>query len=149
MPAPDTEALPSHDVVVVGAGPVGAALALALADADLDVAVLDARPPGDSLRGDIPTGVAWLARLPAGLEGQDGGRRSLPAAPHFLPRLQHQREQGRRVGREPQAPLGSRELHLQGAPVRRHHRAHAQGGVLSVGQAVTGLPGLHEGEGAG
>ena len=33
-----------HDVIVVGAGPVGASLALSLAGADLDIVVLDARP---------------------------------------------------------------------------------------------------------
>jgi 2-polyprenyl-6-methoxyphenol hydroxylase-like FAD-dependent oxidoreductase len=31
-----------HDVIIVGAGPVGGALALAIADADLDVVALDA-----------------------------------------------------------------------------------------------------------
>jgi 2-octaprenyl-6-methoxyphenol hydroxylase len=58
-------AVPSscHDVVVVGAGPVGAALALALADADLDVVVLDARPAGESLRGDRSLALSHGARL--------------------------------------------------------------------------------------
>jgi 2-octaprenyl-6-methoxyphenol hydroxylase len=58
-----TAALPCHDVVVVGAGPVGAALALALADADLDVVVQDARPPGESLRGDRSLALSHGARL--------------------------------------------------------------------------------------
>ena len=35
--------MPVHDVLIVGAGPVGLALALALKDADLDIALVDAR----------------------------------------------------------------------------------------------------------
>src|SRR5262249_45234248 len=52
-----------HDVVIVGAGPVGAALALALADGDLDVVVLDARAPGETLRGDRSLALSHGARL--------------------------------------------------------------------------------------
>ena len=63
MVASATGSSPCHDVVVVGAGPVGAALALALADADLDVVVLDARPPGESLRGDRSLALSHGARL--------------------------------------------------------------------------------------
>jgi 2-octaprenyl-6-methoxyphenol hydroxylase len=51
------------DVVIVGAGPVGATLALALADADLDVVVLDARAPGETLRGDRSLALSHGARL--------------------------------------------------------------------------------------
>lgn len=52
-----------HDVVIVGAGPVGATLALALADADLDVVALDARPQGAALRGDRTLALSHGARL--------------------------------------------------------------------------------------
>src|SRR5262252_5925321 len=51
------------DVVIVGAGPVGATLALALADGDLDVVVLDARAPGETLRGDRSLALSHGARL--------------------------------------------------------------------------------------
>jgi 2-octaprenyl-6-methoxyphenol hydroxylase len=52
-----------HDVVIVGAGPVGATLALALSDSDLDVVVLDARAKGKSLRGDRSLALSHGARL--------------------------------------------------------------------------------------
>ncbi len=52
-----------HDVVIVGAGPVGGALALALADADLDVVALDARARGATLRGDRSLALSHGARL--------------------------------------------------------------------------------------
>ncbi|HET7098076.1 MAG TPA: FAD-dependent monooxygenase [Casimicrobiaceae bacterium] len=51
------------DVVIVGAGPVGATLALALADGDLEVVVLDARAPGETLRGDRSLALSHGARL--------------------------------------------------------------------------------------
>ena len=51
------------DVVIVGAGPVGATLALALADGDLDVLVLDARAAGETLRGDRSLALSHGARL--------------------------------------------------------------------------------------
>jgi 2-octaprenyl-6-methoxyphenol hydroxylase len=51
------------DVVIVGAGPVGATLALALADGDLDVQVLDARATGETLRGDRSLALSHGARL--------------------------------------------------------------------------------------
>ena len=51
------------DVVIVGAGPVGATLALALADADLDVVVLDARAAGETPRGDRSLALSHGARL--------------------------------------------------------------------------------------
>ncbi len=52
-----------HDVVIVGAGPVGGALALALAEADLDVVSLDARAAGTTLRGDRSLALSHGARL--------------------------------------------------------------------------------------
>lgn len=52
-----------HDVVIVGAGPVGGALALGLADADLDVVALDARSAGETLRGDRSLALSHGARL--------------------------------------------------------------------------------------
>jgi len=52
-----------HDLIVVGAGPVGATLALALADADLDIEVLDARPAGEPARGDRSLALSHGARL--------------------------------------------------------------------------------------
>jgi len=51
------------DVVVVGAGPVGATLALALADGDLDVLVLDARAADEPLRADRSLALSHGARL--------------------------------------------------------------------------------------
>jgi 2-octaprenyl-6-methoxyphenol hydroxylase len=52
-----------HDLIVVGAGPVGATLALALADADLDILALDARPAGAPARGDRSLALSHGARL--------------------------------------------------------------------------------------
>ena len=52
-----------HDVVIVGAGPVGATLALALRDADLDIVVLDTRARGGTLRGDRSLALSHGARL--------------------------------------------------------------------------------------
>lgn len=52
-----------HDVVIVGAGPVGGALALAIADADLDVVALDARAKDAVPRGDRSLALSHGARL--------------------------------------------------------------------------------------
>jgi 2-octaprenyl-6-methoxyphenol hydroxylase len=52
-----------HDVVIVGAGPVGGALALAIADAGLDVVALDARAAGAAPRGDRSLALSHGARL--------------------------------------------------------------------------------------
>lgn len=52
-----------HDVVIVGAGPVGGILALAIADADLDVVALDARSRGATLRRDRSLALSHGARL--------------------------------------------------------------------------------------
>ncbi len=52
-----------HDLIIVGAGPIGATLALALADADLDVVALDARPAGQTLRGERSLAISHGARL--------------------------------------------------------------------------------------
>ena len=67
-----------HDVVIVGAGPVGATLALALRDADLDVVVLDARARGQSLRGDRSLALSHGARL---ILERQGVWQELAAAP--------------------------------------------------------------------
>jgi len=52
-----------HDLVIVGAGPVGSALALALAQGDLDVVVVDARRFGETMRGDRSLALSHGARL--------------------------------------------------------------------------------------
>jgi len=52
-----------HDLVIVGAGPVGATLALALFDSDLDVVALDARPAGSIARSDRSLALSQGTRL--------------------------------------------------------------------------------------
>jgi 2-octaprenyl-6-methoxyphenol hydroxylase len=52
-----------HDVVVVGAGPVGATLALALAPGEVDVVALDARPARTIARGDRSLALSHGSRL--------------------------------------------------------------------------------------
>jgi len=52
-----------HDVVIVGAGPVGGAAALALADSELDVVTLDARAEGASGRSDRSLALSHGSRL--------------------------------------------------------------------------------------
>ena len=52
-----------RDLVIVGAGPVGATLALALRDADLDVVVLDSRQAGTPSRSDRSLALSHGARL--------------------------------------------------------------------------------------
>src|SRR5215468_6408680 len=52
-----------HDVVIVGAGPVGGAAALALADSELDVVALDARPEGSTGRSDRSLALSHGSRL--------------------------------------------------------------------------------------
>jgi len=52
-----------HDLVIVGAGPVGATLALALSDSDLDVVTLDARPAGSISRSDRSLALSHGATL--------------------------------------------------------------------------------------
>ncbi|MGE5738862.1 MAG: FAD-dependent monooxygenase [Betaproteobacteria bacterium] len=59
----DATASVTQDVVIVGAGPVGAALALALRDADLDLVVVDARVQGQTPRGDRSLALSHGARL--------------------------------------------------------------------------------------
>lgn len=52
-----------HDVVIIGAGPVGATLALAIAGQGLDVVAVDARAPGEKPRGDRSLALSHGARL--------------------------------------------------------------------------------------
>jgi 2-octaprenyl-6-methoxyphenol hydroxylase len=52
-----------HDLVIVGAGPVGATAALALADSELDAVVLDGRAPGAIARGDRSLALSHGSRL--------------------------------------------------------------------------------------
>jgi len=52
-----------NDVVIVGAGPVGATLALALAGGDLDVVSLDARARDTLASGDRSLALSHGARL--------------------------------------------------------------------------------------
>src|SRR5436853_43022 len=52
-----------HDLIIVGAGPVGATLALALFDSDLDVVALDARPAGIIARSDRSLALSHGTRL--------------------------------------------------------------------------------------
>jgi 2-octaprenyl-6-methoxyphenol hydroxylase len=52
-----------HDLVIVGAGPVGATLALALSESDIDVVTLDARPAGTIARSDRSLALSHGARL--------------------------------------------------------------------------------------
>jgi 2-octaprenyl-6-methoxyphenol hydroxylase len=52
-----------RDVVIVGAGPVGAALTLALSESDLDVVTLDARATGSPARRDRSLALSHGARL--------------------------------------------------------------------------------------
>jgi 2-octaprenyl-6-methoxyphenol hydroxylase len=53
----------TRDLVIVGAGPVGATLALALAGEGLDVVALDARAQGATLRGDRSLALSHGARM--------------------------------------------------------------------------------------
>lgn len=52
-----------HDVIVVGAGPVGSTLALALAGGSCGVVVLDARAAGEAPRGERSLALSHGARL--------------------------------------------------------------------------------------
>jgi 2-octaprenyl-6-methoxyphenol hydroxylase len=52
-----------HDVVIVGAGPVGATLALALATGEVDIVALDARPARTIARGDRSLALSHGSRL--------------------------------------------------------------------------------------
>src|SRR5688572_288967 len=52
-----------HDIVVIGAGPVGATLALAIAGHGLDVVALDIRAAGEKPRGDRTLALSHGSRL--------------------------------------------------------------------------------------
>jgi 2-octaprenyl-6-methoxyphenol hydroxylase len=52
-----------HDIVIVGAGPVGGAAALALAESELDVVALDARAEGATGRSDRSLALSHGSRL--------------------------------------------------------------------------------------
>lgn len=52
-----------HDLIITGAGPVGATLALTLAEGDLDLVALDARAAGTLGRGDRSLALSHGARL--------------------------------------------------------------------------------------
>jgi 2-octaprenyl-6-methoxyphenol hydroxylase len=52
-----------HDVIIVGAGPVGATLGLALAEGGVDAVALDARPAGEIARGDRSLALSHGSRL--------------------------------------------------------------------------------------
>jgi 2-octaprenyl-6-methoxyphenol hydroxylase len=54
---------PRHDVIIAGAGPVGAAFAIALGGSGLDVAVLEARPDAAATDDDRTLAVSYGARL--------------------------------------------------------------------------------------
>jgi 2-octaprenyl-6-methoxyphenol hydroxylase len=69
-----------HDLVIVGAGPVGATLALAVSDADLDVVVLDARAKGETPRGDRTLALSHGSRLILERLGAWGGFAAKPGA---------------------------------------------------------------------
>jgi 2-octaprenyl-6-methoxyphenol hydroxylase len=58
MPVAET-----HDIVIVGGGPVGAALAIALSDSGLDVLVLEARPGGESKDDGRTLAMSYGSRL--------------------------------------------------------------------------------------
>ena len=65
-----------HDVVIVGAGTVGATIALSIAGNDLDVVAIEGRTPGVTMRQDngeqvecVAVEVADLDQLPPGMIG--------------------------------------------------------------------------------
>jgi len=69
-----------HDLVIVGAGPVGATLALAVTDADLDTVVLDARAAGETPRGDRTLALSHGARLIFERQGVWSALAAIPGA---------------------------------------------------------------------
>ncbi len=76
-----------HDVVIVGAGPVGSVLALALAADDLDVVVLDERAFGHTLRGDRSLALSHGARLILERLGVWGALSAVPGAATPITRI--------------------------------------------------------------
>jgi 2-octaprenyl-6-methoxyphenol hydroxylase len=76
-----------HDLIVVGAGPVGSTLALALADSDLDVVVLDARGAGETRRADRSLALSHGARLILERLGVWGALAAAPGAATPIQRI--------------------------------------------------------------
>jgi 2-octaprenyl-6-methoxyphenol hydroxylase len=70
-----------HDVVVIGAGPVGATLALALAGGELDIVALDARRTGTIARADRSLALSHGTRL---IYERLGVWSDVAAAPHAV-----------------------------------------------------------------
>lgn len=52
-----------HDIVIIGGGPVGAALALALRDSGLDICLLESRPAGQPSRDTRALALSYGSRL--------------------------------------------------------------------------------------
>ena len=76
-----------HDVVIVGAGPVGSTLALALAAGAADVVVLDERAFGQTLRGDRSLALSHGARLILERLGAWSGLSIVPGAATPITRI--------------------------------------------------------------
>lgn len=99
--------LPTHDLLIVGAGPVGLALALALRDSGLDIILVDARSPAAVGADPRDLALAHGSRLTLEMLGQWSrlastpiehihisqqggfGRTRIDAAEHALPALGH------------------------------------------------------------
>jgi 2-octaprenyl-6-methoxyphenol hydroxylase len=76
-----------HDVIVIGAGPVGSTLALAISGSGLDVVVLDARGEGETLRGDRSLALSHGARLILERLGVWGSLAAMPDAATPITRI--------------------------------------------------------------
>ena len=112
-----------HDVVVVGAGPVGSTLALALADGDLDVVVLDARAAGETPRGDRSLALSHGARLILERLGVWGALAATPGAVTPITRIDISQ-----AGRLRQTQLDGGRARPAGARLRRQ-LSRAAGGA--------------------
>ena len=126
---------------IVGAGPVGATLALALADADLDVVALDARAPGETLRGDRSLALSHGARLifeRLGVWARARGRArrgDADRAHRHLAGRRLRRDAARR-GRAGPAGAGLRRLAIARCRPRSTRRSRARG--VDVRHGVAG-----------